>query len=269
MAEQLERIILKDDVFVLTDKGMKELSEAGTVRTTAELEVLVLIDGVSKASALLTRAPNLRNNVVMDILRKLLHEGLIGLAQGEGGSLDFVDFLDLKTPEQPSAAEIARAEKAAAATTQLLLQQGYVVRIARRSMARPTAAKAEPGTILVIEDEQILANLLKVVLEAEGYRVKTAMSREQISAALGRAPLPDLVLLDLMLPCLDGFEVLLKIRQHPALKLLPVVIMTAKTTREAVLRGLASGADGYLTKPFEIPVLLKAVHAVLGTLPES
>jgi len=59
-------------------------------------------------------------------------------------------------------------------------------------------------------------------------------------------------------------EVLLKMRQHPALKAIPVVMLTAQATRDAVLKGLASGADGYITKPFRIEVLSKAVAAVLG-----
>jgi DNA-binding response OmpR family regulator len=77
-----------------------------------------------------------------------------------------------------------------------------------------------------------------------------------------------LVLLDVMLPDADGFEVLLKMRQHPALKVVPVVMLTAKATRDAVLQGLSGGADGYITKPFDVEVLVKAVKTVLG-LPES
>jgi len=264
MSDSHDPIILEDDVFALTAKAREELDGAGTLLTTSELEVLVLLDGVSTASETAARVRKLRSEVVVDILRKLVHDGLIELVTAAGGSLDFVNFFDARATFQPSAAATAKAEKAAAATTLLLQQQGYVVRIARRAMGTRVAEKSAAVSILVIEDEQILVNLLRVVLEAEGYRVRSAMNKEEISAAFGRPPLPDLVLLDLMLPGVDGFDVLLKIRQHPALKHLPVVILTAKTTRDAVLRGLASGADGYLTKPFDIPVLVKAVRAVLG-----
>jgi len=264
MADMDAAIILKDDVFALTIKGKKELSEAATLLTAAELRVLVLLDGISTAAETANRVPNLQSKVVMDILCELYREGLIEFVQVEGGSLDFVNFLDTLAPREPSAADTAKAEKAAAATTTLLFQQGYVVRIARRATGKGKANKSQPISVLVIEDEEILANLLKVVLEAEGYQVRIAMNRKEISAAFSQPPVPNLVLLDLMLPSLDGFEILLKIRQHPNLKALPVVILTAKTTREAVLRGLACGADGYLTKPFDIPVLMKAVRAVLG-----
>jgi DNA-binding response OmpR family regulator len=67
-----------------------------------------------------------------------------------------------------------------------------------------------------------------------------------------------------MLPDINGFDILLKMRQHPALKTVPVVMVTSKATREAVLMGLARGADGYLTKPVEPDTLKKAIRAVLG-----
>ena len=67
-----------------------------------------------------------------------------------------------------------------------------------------------------------------------------------------------------MLPDADGFDVLSKVRQHPLLKSTPVIMVTAKATRESVMRGLACGADGYVTKPFEAENVVKAVRTVLG-----
>jgi DNA-binding response OmpR family regulator len=67
-----------------------------------------------------------------------------------------------------------------------------------------------------------------------------------------------------MLPDIDGFDILLKMRQHAALKTVPVIMVTSKATREAVLTGLARGADGYITKPVEPDTLMKAIRAVLG-----
>jgi two-component system OmpR family response regulator len=71
-----------------------------------------------------------------------------------------------------------------------------------------------------------------------------------------------------MLPDADGFDILAAIRRHPALSAVPVVMLTAKATREGVLKGLAGGADGYITKPFEMDVLMKAIGVVLG-LPQA
>jgi len=67
-----------------------------------------------------------------------------------------------------------------------------------------------------------------------------------------------------MLPDIDGFDVLARVRQHDAMKDVRIIMMTAKATREAVLKGLERGADGYVTKPFEVDVLLKAVKTVAG-----
>ncbi|MDH4191878.1 MAG: response regulator, partial [Betaproteobacteria bacterium] len=85
-----------------------------------------------------------------------------------------------------------------------------------------------------------------------------------ILAAFREPPRPDLVLLDVTLPDADGFDVLAKMRLHPALKTVPVIMVTAIATREAVIKGILRGADGYITKPFEVDVLLKAVRTVLG-----
>ncbi|MBM3347930.1 MAG: response regulator [Betaproteobacteria bacterium] len=77
---------------------------------------------------------------------------------------------------------------------------------------------------------------------------------------------PDAVLLDVILPDANGFDILARIRQHPVLKAIPVIILTARATREDVLHGLAGGADGYITKPFDPDTLLRGVRAVLGRL---
>ncbi|HEX5286259.1 MAG TPA: response regulator, partial [Polaromonas sp.] len=88
--------------------------------------------------------------------------------------------------------------------------------------------------------------------------------RAEIVAEIRKPPIPDLVLLDVMMPDADGFDILLRIRSHPALKDVPVIMLTAKASREAVLKGLAGGADGYITKPVETESLLQAVRTVVG-----
>src|SRR3989337_372599 len=85
-----------------------------------------------------------------------------------------------------------------------------------------------------------------------------------VAARVRQPPLPDLVLLDVMLPDTDGFNVLARMRQHPLLGKVPVIMVTGTATREAVLKGLLGAATGYITKPFEIDVLVKAVKTVLG-----
>ena len=89
-------------------------------------------------------------------------------------------------------------------------------------------------------------------------------NREQVLAGLRKLPLPDVIILDVMLPDANGFDILQRLKAHPALKAVPVIMLTADAARESVMRGLAGGADGYITKPFERAMLLDGVKAVLG-----
>lgn len=264
MPDQPDRVILAEDVFALTPKGQSELHGAATSLAPSALEVLVLIDGKSTVDETAARARTIGKETVITILKNLLYDGLVDFVKDQAGALDFVDFFQSKGTVKPSVAATAKAKKETAATTLLLQQQGYFVRIARRASSRKKPEEARVFSVLVVEDEPHLASLLKHVLTNEGFDVRTAKNRDEIVAEFRRAPRPDLVLLDVLLPDADGFDVLLKIRQHPALKSLPVVMLTAKATRDAVLKGLAGGADGYITKPFEIDVLVKAVNVVLG-----
>jgi CheY-like chemotaxis protein len=264
MAEQLKGRVLGSDVFALTAKGRAELHGSGTSLAPSEIEVLVLLDGRSNAGETAARARTLGVDVVMHMLGKLSRDGLIELVKDQGVSLDFVDFFETKGPTTPTAAATTKGKKQAAATAALLQEKGYSVRIARRAERIRNLEETRALSVLVIEDEQHLAGLLKHVLTGEGFEVRIARNREEIIAEIRRPPLPDLVLLDVVLPDANGFEILLKIRQHPALKSIPVVMLTAQATRDAVLKGLAGGADGYITKPFRIEVLAKAVAAVLG-----
>jgi two-component system OmpR family response regulator len=264
MPDKQQRMILDDDVFALMPKAQNELRGSATSLAPSALEVLVLIDGVSTVGETAARVRTVEKETVVNILGNLLYDGLIDFVKDQAGSLDFVDFFQITGPAKPSAAATAKAKKATAATTLLLQQHGYAVRIARRANAGKRTEEARALSVLVVEDEPYLASMLKHVLANEGFDVRIAKCRDEIIAEFRRPPRPDLVLLDVVLPDVDGFEVLLKIRQHPGLRTLPVVMLTAKATRDAVLKGLAGGADGYITKPFEIDVLVKAVNVVLG-----
>lgn len=264
MPDEKKRVIMDDDVFALTNKGQKELHGSATSLVPAALEVLVLIDGKSTVGETVARARTTGRETLLNILENLLYDGLIDFANDQTGSPDFIDFFQTKSAGKPSAEATAKARKDSAATALLLQQKGYAVRIARRAGAEKRAEPSRTLSVLVVEDEPYLASMLTHVLANEGFDVRTAKNRGEIVAEFRRQPPPDLVLLDVTLPDADGFDVLLRVREHPRLKDLPVVMLTAKATRDAVLKGLAGGADGYITKPFEIDVLVKAVNVVLG-----
>ncbi len=145
----------------------------------------------------------------------------------------------------------------------ILKQKGYYVRIARLE-GHATRAKGWKPTILVVDDDPDLQKLLRTYFTMEGLNSRAALKRDDILVALRIQPLPDLILLDVHLPDADGFEVLDRMRHHPVLKNVPVIMLTAEATRESVLRGLKGGADGYITKPFQAEMVVRAVKAVLG-----
>jgi len=118
------------------------------------------------------------------------------------------------------------------------------------------------ATILIVEDEEALALLLRYNLEAEGYRVETVMRGDEADVLL-KERLPDLVILDWMLPGLSGIELCRRLRGRPETKLLPIIMLTARGEESERVRGLSTGADDYVVKPFSVPELSARVHALL------
>jgi two-component system, OmpR family, alkaline phosphatase synthesis response regulator PhoP len=117
-------------------------------------------------------------------------------------------------------------------------------------------------TILVVEDEEDIRELLKYNLEKEGYQVFGAATGEEGLRAV-RDRRPDLILLDLMLPGLDGLEVCRRIRGEAQTQPLPIIMLTAKGEEADIVTGLELGADDYIVKPFSPRVLLARLRAAL------
>ena len=120
---------------------------------------------------------------------------------------------------------------------------------------------AQPS-ILVVEDEDALATLLQYNLEKEGYRVSVAEDGEEALARVEESP-PDLVILDWMLPKVSGIEVCRLIRARSESRNLPVIMLTARGEESDRIRGLDTGADDYVAKPFSMTELTARVRAVL------
>ena len=116
--------------------------------------------------------------------------------------------------------------------------------------------------VLVMEDEDALATLLQYNLEKEGYRVVVAGDGEEGLVQIDER-LPDLVLLDWMLPKVSGIEVCRRIRGRPETRNLPIIMLTARGEETDRVRGLDTGADYYLTKPFSMTELIARIRAVL------
>jgi two-component system, OmpR family, phosphate regulon response regulator PhoB len=126
----------------------------------------------------------------------------------------------------------------------------------------PMSTKPAGERVLVVDDEPDIVALVAYHLAKEGYRVSTASDGAEAVAA-ARQERPALVVLDLMLPGMSGFEVLEQLRAHEATKEIAVLMLTARKEEPDRIRGLALGADDYLTKPFSAPELVLRVRAIL------
>jgi two-component system, OmpR family, phosphate regulon response regulator PhoB len=116
--------------------------------------------------------------------------------------------------------------------------------------------------ILIVEDEDSLATLLRYNLEEAGYAVEAVARGDEAELRIAEEP-PDLLLLDWMLPGLSGVELCRRIRAGKATGRLPVIMLTARGEEADRVRGLATGADDYVTKPFSVPELVARVRALL------
>ncbi|HEX5227110.1 MAG TPA: response regulator transcription factor [Bryobacteraceae bacterium] len=115
--------------------------------------------------------------------------------------------------------------------------------------------------VLVVEDEQHLAEGLRFNLEAEGYQVRLVDTGEAALATLKTEPTFDVVILDVMLPGINGFNVISQMRESG--QFVPTLILTARGHADDVLKGFTAGADDYLTKPFELSILIARIRGLL------
>jgi len=123
--------------------------------------------------------------------------------------------------------------------------------------------------ILIVEDEEALAILLRYNLVAEGYEVEHVARGDEAELRL-KESIPDLVVLDWMLPALSGIEICRRLRARPETQRLPVIMLTARGEEAERIRGLQTGADDYIVKPFSVPEFIARVHALLRRAkPES
>ncbi len=124
---------------------------------------------------------------------------------------------------------------------------------------------ASAKKVLIVEDEKDILQLVKLYLEKEGYRIVTASTGSEGLAQV-RTEKPDLVVLDLMLPEIDGLEICKRLRSSPDTAMLPIIMLTAKAEESDTIIGLELGADDYVTKPFSPKTLVARVKALFRRL---
>lgn len=122
--------------------------------------------------------------------------------------------------------------------------------------------------VLVVDDDPMVTRLVRINLELEQFEVEEAWDGKTAMRMIRENP-PDLLVLDIMMPQMDGWEILRMVREDEKLKELPVVVLTAKVQDEDIARGWRMGADGYIVKPFNPVILGDELRKVLDASPEE
>jgi two-component system, OmpR family, response regulator len=179
---------------------------------------------------------------------------------------DDLDFTKPMAPKPtPPPEVVASARKEASSGTPQLTKSGFYVTVARYATGgRVPPRNGERHSIFVVEDDMDLLKLVGEVLTGAGFVTRFARNKAELRAEFARPPLPDLMLLDVTLPDIDGFNILQHLRSTPRVAKIPVIMMTGRSEISDLTRGLTLGADGYVTKPFKISALVAAVNTVLG-----
>ncbi len=122
---------------------------------------------------------------------------------------------------------------------------------------------ASNRTIMVVDDEQEIVEVVSAMLEEKGFNVTCAYSGQELFASL-KEQMPDLILLDIMMPQIDGMEVLTRFKEDPSMPFIPVILLTEKADDEDEKVGYKRAADLYITKPFTKDQLLDGVNSIMG-----
>jgi DNA-binding response OmpR family regulator len=121
----------------------------------------------------------------------------------------------------------------------------------------------QSATALVVEDDDQIAEILRFMLEREGYTVHIAPDGRSAQELIGHAEAPSIVILDIMLPYVDGYEVLAGLRGADGWRHVAVIILSARSSELDIARGLEAGADDYMVKPFKLEELRARIHRLV------
>lgn len=213
----------------------------------------------SVIDGLVSRYPK---HMLDDWLAEMEELGLIEEKQ-EGESEDTHPGFSAQDADQTITMDLARLREESEFAGKALARTGAYV-AADRIGARPASRKAPADTVvLIVEDDPDQLALADLRVSMAGYRVRVANSVNAYLQSMLDEGAPDLLLLDVALPDGNGFDVLAKIRRHPVLGALPVVMLTAKDDAADIGKGLLLGADGYVTKPYTKNILAGVIRQVL------
>ncbi len=265
----------KSTVFSKTAKGMSEFKSGGKTLAREHARVLSLINGRSSIADLIDSGA-LVEGKYLPVFEALVQHGLIrkfkGTTQSDmlewtSGAKDDDDFSDAlpaieveELSPQESVQVWAQAKRGASE-----LRTAGFYSYGKKSLG---VASGNIGlNALVVEDDEELAELLVVLLSEKGMNVQVASDVNKALVAIQSGAVPDLVLLDIVLPGApgkDGFDILGFLRRKEAWSKVPVVMVTSEVSDDQVMKGLKGGADAYIFKPFQWEALYACIKDVVG-----
>jgi len=259
-------------VYTLTAAGQEALSAGDVGDGDFPLEVdfpsdyrrlLALIEVGGHIEVIRGRLRRFPDRLINDWLKEL--EDLKMVNSHEAGDLDAITFTGAALPLLPPMTDedrkrLAKTTVVAGAT---LLRSGSFLAAERIANLAPLAKKPAKTVILLVEDDPDQMALGQLRLTMAGYQVRCVDRAKALSRFLREQPRPDLLLLDVMLPDGDGFDILGKLRARPEFAMLPIVLLTVKAELANIRKGLALGADGYITKPYSKNQLAEVIGRVL------
>jgi CheY-like chemotaxis protein len=247
-------------IYSTTGKGLVALKTGASGLTPFQAKVLGLVDGQSDVQALSAMlkggdGQGLPQALAEFAALELIHVFDDGADEAMDCPVPAIEVMELSPEESVQAwAEAQRGARE-------LEEKGYYSPPASRRASHEAGAGV--NRILIVEDDATTAEVLTFLLTENAFQVIPAADGDAALAELEKHPLPDVVLLDVMLPGRDGFEILGHIRSTPHLQSLPVIMVTSQIKDEDVMRGLREGADGYVFKPFKWETLHACIQNVL------
>lgn len=256
----------QDLIYRRTASGDKALLSNDATVPAEYRRILGVMEGVTHADVIRGLLRQFPDALLGDWLSEMEEMGFVVSAPADPThDLDFTGPM-VKPQAEPRVVtpdDTNRLEKQALAARAALNRAGAYLSPDRLANRRPLAKAPGEIVVLIVEDDPDQAALANLRVSAGGYSVRIARNREELVAEIGARTLPDLLLLDVMLPDGNGFDILTNIRRHAKLALLPVVMLTVLAKPEEVRRGLNLGADGYITKPYSKRVLTEVIRNVL------
>jgi CheY-like chemotaxis protein len=252
-------------VYTLTALGQETLSTDATKGNLPQdyRRLLTMIEVGGHEEVIRGRMRRFPDALIGEWLKEL--EELQMVESREAGDLDAITFTGAPLPLQPPLTDEDRTRlvKATVAGNATLLRSGSFLSDERVANL-PSIAKAPGDTvILLVEDDPDQLALGQLRLTMAGYQVHSVEVAKELSRYLREKPRPDLLLLDVMLPDGNGFDILAQLRGRPEFSTLPIVLLTAKAELVDIRNGLALGADGYITKPYSKNLLAEVIGRVL------